>query len=149
VLIGSGHPVFPGHRGKLNRLMEICSSRRTHVESHDISSLCSLFLSRARFTSSAFLESPRKCALRVFTPLDLRATFSVFVGSLRRDLLPATRTSAFHIAEIRSSICLKRVRKNRSKRETRKSKRKLLFSTNRIKKEDKYLLILNGVCLKW
>lgn len=97
VLIGSGHPVFPGHRGKLNRLMEICSSRRTHVGSHDISP-----------PPSSILVSPRSAAL-LEIPGSARCSFPSFWTSARLfqrlsrsppNPSPSAHTCEFHIEKI-------------------------------------------------
>jgi len=104
VLIGSGHPVFPGHCGKLNRLMEICSSRRTHVDLHDISPPPSCII------------SPRPALLEI--PGSAHCSFPSLWTSARpfpRRLSLLSESLNAYMRFIRgngSSICLKFIKEN-------------------------------------
>lgn len=89
--------------------MEICSFRQTHVESHEISPPRLFSLSHPLSSSSP--QSPRKYASLIFTALDRHVQFSVI------RLFLSIHTCMFHIAEIRPSICLKYIGKNRNTRD--------------------------------
>lgn len=134
MLIGSGHPVFPGHHGKLNRLMEICSSRRTHVESHDISPLPSCIISPC----PPLLESPESahCSFSSFwTSTRLFRHLSLLCESLAPNIYVCVRfissKSAVYLLKIdqrESNERRKERLKEFTKRLNEKIKNKLSFN---------------------